>query len=61
MLKSVLSQERIRVWFYFLYFKGYRLSDNFYQLVIKKFDRSGRGLIGFDDFIQACVTIQVKS
>ncbi|CAF1077853.1 unnamed protein product [Rotaria magnacalcarata] len=37
---------------------GYRLSDRFYDLLIKKFDRSGRGTVAFDDFIQACVSIQ---
>ncbi|CAF0781528.1 unnamed protein product [Didymodactylos carnosus] len=37
---------------------GYRLSDRFYDLLIKKFDRSARGTVAFDDFIQACVSIQ---
>ncbi|CAF0984736.1 unnamed protein product [Rotaria sp. Silwood1] len=37
---------------------GYRLSDRFYDLLIKKFDRTGRGTVAFDDFIQACVSIQ---
>jgi len=37
---------------------GYRLSDHFYDLLIKKFDRTGRGTVAFDDFIQACVSIQ---
>ncbi|CAF0762399.1 unnamed protein product [Adineta steineri] len=37
---------------------GYRLSDNFYDLLIQKFDRTGRGTVAFDDFIQACVSIQ---
>jgi Ca2+-binding EF-hand superfamily protein len=37
---------------------GYRLSDRFYDLVIKKFDRHGKGTVAFDDFIQACVSIQ---
>ncbi|CAF2403584.1 unnamed protein product [Rotaria sp. Silwood2] len=36
----------------------YRLSDRFYDLLIKKFDRTGRGTVAFDDFIQACVSIQ---
>lgn len=36
---------------------GYRLSDRFYDLLIKKFDRTGRGTVAFDDFIQACVSI----
>ena len=38
---------------------GYRLSDNFYFTLIRKFDRTGRGNIAFDDFIQCCVVIQV--
>ncbi|XP_072024427.1 programmed cell death protein 6-like isoform X2 [Amphiura filiformis] len=37
---------------------GYRLSDRFYGILIRKFDRSGRGTIAFDDFIQCCVVIQ---
>ncbi|EDV21814.1 uncharacterized protein TRIADDRAFT_30001 [Trichoplax adhaerens] len=37
---------------------GYRLSDPFYNILIKKFDRSGHGQIRFDDFIQCCVVIQ---
>ncbi|KAI8504382.1 PREDICTED: programmed cell death protein 6-like isoform X1 [Branchiostoma belcheri] len=37
---------------------GYRLSDRFYDILIRKFDRHGRGQIHFDDFIQCCVTIQ---
>ncbi|XP_020625427.1 programmed cell death protein 6-like [Orbicella faveolata] len=39
---------------------GYRLSDRFYEILIKKFDRSGRGVVNFDDFIQCCVVIQVS-
>lgn len=39
---------------------GYRLSDRFYDLVIRKFDRQGTGTVAFDDFIQACVSIQVN-
>jgi len=38
---------------------GYRLSDRFYDILIKKFDRQGRGTVAFDDFIQCCVVIQV--
>ena len=38
---------------------GYRLSDRFYDILIRKFDRSGRGTVAFDDFIQCCVVIQV--
>ena len=37
---------------------GYRLSEQFYYVLIKKFDRSGRGVITFDDFIQCCVMVQ---
>jgi Ca2+-binding EF-hand superfamily protein len=37
---------------------GYRLSDQFYGLLIRKFDRTGRGNIAFDDFIQCCVVMQ---
>ncbi|XP_071957467.1 programmed cell death protein 6-like [Antedon mediterranea] len=40
---------------------GYRLSDRFYDILIRKFDRSGRGVIAFDDFIQCCVVIQTLS
>ena len=39
---------------------GYRLSDRFYDLLIRKFDRTGRGTVAFDDFIQCCVVIQVR-
>ena len=41
-------------------FAGYRLSERFYDILIKKFDRSGRGVVNFDDFIQCCVVIQVR-
>lgn len=44
---------------FFLYFIGYRLSERFYDILVKKFDRSGRGVVNFDDFIQCCVVIQV--
>ena len=42
-----------------MYFSGYRLSDRIYSLLITKFDRSGRGSINFDDFIQCCIILQV--
>ncbi len=42
----------------FFCISGYRLTDRFYDLLIKKFDRTGRGNVAFDDFIQACVSIQ---
>ena len=41
-------------------FTGYRLSERFYGILIRKFDRSGRGVVNFDDFIQCCVVIQVS-
>jgi programmed cell death protein 6 len=37
---------------------GYRFTDQFINLVIKKFDRIGNGQVAFDDFIQACITIE---
>lgn len=37
---------------------GYRLSDQFYDILMRKYDREGRGVIYFDDFIQVCVTLQ---
>lgn len=37
---------------------GYRLSPQFYGTLVKKFDRTGRGVITFDDFIQCCVVVQ---
>lgn len=39
---------------------GYRLSDKFYEILIRKFDRQGRGTVAFDDFIQCCVVLQVS-
>ncbi|XP_062500675.1 programmed cell death protein 6-like [Corticium candelabrum] len=38
---------------------GYRFSDPFYSTLVRRFDRSGRGSITFDDFIQCCVTVQM--
>ncbi|MEJ1273101.1 hypothetical protein NN561_003960 [Cricetulus griseus] len=37
---------------------GYRLSDQFCDILIRKFDRQGRGQIEFDDFIQGCIVLQ---
>ncbi|POI29630.1 hypothetical protein CIB84_006620 [Bambusicola thoracicus] len=37
---------------------GYRLSDQFYDTLIRKFDRQGKGQVAFDDFIQCCVVLQ---
>ena len=36
---------------------GYRLSDWLVELLIRKFDRVGRGTILFDDFIQCSVLL----
>ncbi|CAG0894107.1 unnamed protein product [Cyprideis torosa] len=36
---------------------GYRLSGDFYEILMRKFDRSGKGIIFFDDFIQVCVVL----
>ncbi|XP_077297133.1 apoptosis-linked gene-2 isoform X2 [Arctopsyche grandis] len=36
---------------------GYRLSDNIVGLLVRKFDRFGRGTILFDDFIQCCIIL----
>lgn len=37
---------------------GYRLSDQFYDLLMRKFDRDTKGSVNFDDFIQLCVQLQ---
>ncbi|KAL8570465.1 Programmed cell death protein 6 [Nucella lapillus] len=37
---------------------GYRLSDRFFDILVKKFDRQGKGTAAFDDFIQCCVILQ---
>jgi Ca2+-binding EF-hand superfamily protein len=37
---------------------GYRLSDRFYDILIKKFDRHGKGTVAFDDFVQCAVVLQ---
>ncbi|CAK1544720.1 unnamed protein product [Leptosia nina] len=36
---------------------GYRVTDEVVSIMIRKFDRFGRGTILFDDFIQCCVTL----
>ena len=38
---------------------GYRFSDGFFDLLVTKFDRSGKKIIFFDDFIQCCVTLHM--
>lgn len=39
---------------------GYRLSDNIIDMLLRKFDRFGRGTILFDDFIQCCIVLYVS-
>lgn len=39
---------------------GYRLSDNIVSLMMRKFDRYGKGTILFDDFIQCCIMLHVS-
>ncbi len=36
------------------------MSDSFFDVMIRKFDRTGRGSVAFDDFIQACVVLHVS-
>ncbi|EDV52841.2 programmed cell death protein 6 [Drosophila erecta] len=36
---------------------GYRLSDHLIDILLRKFDRFGRGTILFDDFIQCCIVL----
>uniref|UniRef100_G3NCD9 Programmed cell death 6 n=1 Tax=Gasterosteus aculeatus aculeatus TaxID=481459 RepID=G3NCD9_GASAC len=37
---------------------GYRLSDQFYNTLIEKFDRQRKGQVAFDDFVQCCIVLQ---
>ncbi|KAI7697713.1 Programmed cell death protein 6 [Sarcoptes scabiei] len=37
---------------------GYRFSDNFLDILMKRYDREGKGHVTFDDFIQLCVQLQ---
>ncbi|KAF6770671.1 hypothetical protein AHF37_10014 [Paragonimus kellicotti] len=37
---------------------GFRLSPQFINMLIRKFDRTRRGQIAFDDFMLACVCLQ---
>lgn len=39
---------------------GYRLSNHIVDLMMRKFDRYGRGTILFDDFIQCCIVLHVS-
>ena len=37
---------------------GYQLSDHLHDVLLRKFDRQGRGVIFFDDFIHCCVSVE---
>ena len=39
---------------------GYRLQDGTHHMLLRKFDRMGKGTIYFDDFIQCCIVLHVK-
>lgn len=39
---------------------GYRLSDATVETLVRKFDRGGKNVIYFDDFIQCCVILYVS-
>ena len=39
---------------------GYRLSDATHHMLLRKFDRLGKGTIYFDDFIQCCIVLHVS-
>lgn len=36
---------------------GYRLQDGTHHMLLRKFDRLGKGTIYFDDFIQCCIVL----
>ncbi|TGZ67074.1 hypothetical protein CRM22_004987 [Opisthorchis felineus] len=38
----------------------YNLSDNFVHYLVRRFDRTHRNVVAFDDFIYACVCLQVN-
>uniref|UniRef100_A0A5S6Q8B6 EF-hand domain-containing protein n=1 Tax=Trichuris muris TaxID=70415 RepID=A0A5S6Q8B6_TRIMR len=38
---------------------GYRFSPHFYEVLLRKFDRSATGKVRFDDFIQLCIVLQI--
>ncbi|KFD45911.1 hypothetical protein M513_13196 [Trichuris suis] len=38
----------------------YRFSPHFYEVLLRKFDRSATGNVKFDDFIQLCIVLQVN-
>jgi Ca2+-binding EF-hand superfamily protein len=40
---------------------GYNLSEQMVTMMIKKYDKRGRGDVTFDNFIQICVTVRTLS
>lgn len=40
---------------------GYRLSENITDMMLRKYDRLGKGTILFDDFIQLCIVLYVST
>ncbi|XP_041101137.1 programmed cell death protein 6-like isoform X1 [Polyodon spathula] len=38
--------------------QSYRLTDQFYDVLIQKFDRQRKGQVAFDDFVQCCIVLQ---
>lgn len=38
---------------------GYRFTDQFYAILMKRYDRDNKGGVTFDDFIQLCVQLQI--
>ncbi|GFT93893.1 programmed cell death protein 6 [Nephila pilipes] len=63
-VRGYIDSEKFKVsvkamqMFVFITLRCYRLSDNFYSLLVRKFDRDGTNTIKFDDFIQCCVLLQ---
>lgn len=39
---------------------GYNLSSTVYSLLIRKFDRTNKQAVKFDDFIQCCLVLHVS-
>ncbi|XP_018025524.1 programmed cell death protein 6 isoform X2 [Hyalella azteca] len=40
---------------------GYRFSEPFFDVLMQKFDRTRKGVIYFDDFIQCCIVLQTMT
>ena len=39
---------------------GFRISDKMITILLRRFDRTGKGEVRFDDFIQLCVIVRVS-